>query len=51
MKLADHHPQRLATLHGTHDAGWLGIAPDDSPLIMHQVAGSEIYALQCLFPK
>jgi Tol biopolymer transport system component len=51
MKLADHHPQRLTTLHGTHDAGWLGIAPDDSPLIMHQVAGSEIYALQCLFPK
>ncbi len=50
MKLTDRRPQRLTKLHGTHDAGWLGVAPDDSPLIMHQVSGSEIYALQCQFP-
>ena len=51
MKLTDHRAQRLTKLHGTHDAGWLGVAPDDSPLIMHQAAGGEIYALQCQFPK
>ena len=50
LKIPDQQPQRLVGLQGIHDAGWLGLAPDDSPLIMHELVGGEIYALQCQFP-
>jgi Tol biopolymer transport system component len=50
LKIPGRQPERLTGLRGQHDAGWLGLAPDDSPLIMHQVTGEEIYALECQFP-
>ena len=50
LKIPGHQLERLTGLKGMHDAGWLGLAPDDSPLVMHQVSGEEIYALECQFP-
>jgi Tol biopolymer transport system component len=50
LKIPGHQPERLTGLKSMHDAGYLGLAPDDSPLIMHQVTGEEIYALECQFP-
>jgi Tol biopolymer transport system component len=50
VKLPGHQAERLTGLRGMHDAGWLGLAPDDSPLVEHEVSGEEIYALECRFP-
>jgi Tol biopolymer transport system component len=50
LKIPGHQPERLTGLKSIHDAGWLGLAPDDSPLVIHEVIGDEIYALECQFP-
>jgi len=47
VKTAGHQPERLT---GLQKCGWLGLAPDDSPLVTRQVSGAEIYALECRFP-
>jgi Tol biopolymer transport system component len=50
VKIPGHQPERLTSLEGIHDARWLGLAPDDSPLVVRQVSGAEIYAFECQFP-
>jgi Tol biopolymer transport system component len=37
--------ERLASLTGRTDRDWLGLTPDDSPLIAHTIGANEIYAL------
>jgi len=51
VKLPGQQAERLISLEGTESAGWLGLTPDDSPLVLRRVTGGEIYALQCQFPK
>lgn len=50
LKVPGHQAERLVSLQQRLEAGWLGLAPDDSPLIMHQTLPEEIYALECQFP-
>jgi Tol biopolymer transport system component len=42
--------ERLASLKGRTDRDWLGLSPDDSPLIAHFTAAEEIYALTVNWP-
>jgi Tol biopolymer transport system component len=50
VKIPGHQPERLTGMGNTSPSGWLGLAPDDSPLLVRQVSGEEIYALECQFP-
>lgn len=50
VEVPGHQAERLISLKGTQPNGWLGLAPDDSPLVVRQVSGTEIYALECQFP-
>jgi WD40 repeat protein len=50
VEIPGHQAERLISLKGTQNTGWLGLAPDDSPLVVRQVSGTEIYALECQFP-
>jgi len=50
VKIPGHQPERLTALENTTGAGWLGLAPDDSPLLVRALSGEEIYALECQFP-
>jgi len=50
VNIPGHQPERLTSVKETHEDGWLGLAPDDSPLVVRQVIGEEIYALECQFP-
>jgi len=47
VKIPGHQPERLT---GLKSCGWLGLAPDDSPLFVRALSGEEIYALECRFP-
>jgi Tol biopolymer transport system component len=47
VKIVGHQPERLT---GVMSCGWLGLAPDDSPLVARPVTSGEIYALQCQLP-
>ncbi len=51
LKIRSRQAERLVGLKETESAGWLGLAPDDSPLVLRRVNGAEVYALQCQFPK
>jgi Tol biopolymer transport system component len=51
VEIPGHHAERLINVGGTDTAGWLGLAPDDSPLIVRRATTVEIYALRCQFPK
>jgi Tol biopolymer transport system component/DNA-binding winged helix-turn-helix (wHTH) protein len=42
--------ERLASLTGRSDFDWLGLAPDDSPLIARTTSTKEIYALTVKWP-
>ena len=42
--------ERVASLKGRTDRGWLGLAPDDSPLIARYVGAQEIYSLAVNWP-
>lgn len=47
VRVADGHVEQLVDLSGLRDAyWWLGLAPDDSPLLMRFLGGAEIYALR-----
>jgi Tol biopolymer transport system component len=50
VEIPGHLAERLISLKGTQSSGWLGLAPDDSPVVARQVSGEEIYALECQFP-
>ncbi len=49
VRLSDHKVERIADLKGFRQAGyfsiWLGLAPDDSPLLLRDTGTQEIYAL------
>jgi WD40 repeat protein len=50
VEIPGHQAERLISLEGTQGAGWLGLSPDDSPVVARPLSGGEIYALQCQFP-
>jgi Tol biopolymer transport system component len=50
VRIPGHQPERLTGLGWESSTGWLGLAPDDSPLIARSVNGGEVYALDCRFP-
>jgi Tol biopolymer transport system component len=50
VKIPGHQAERLTGMGNATRTGWLGLAPDDSPLVVRQLSGAEIYALQCQFP-
>jgi hypothetical protein len=52
--MADRNFERLFSLKGIRRVftigTWAGLAPDDSPLLLRDVSGEEIYALDVDFP-
>lgn len=47
VRIADGRVERLFDLSGLREAyWWLGLAPDDSPLLMRFLGGAEVYALE-----
>jgi Tol biopolymer transport system component len=51
VEVPGHQAERLISLKGTQSSRWLGLAPDDSPLVVRPLSSAEIYALECQFPK
>jgi Tol biopolymer transport system component/DNA-binding winged helix-turn-helix (wHTH) protein len=50
MKIPNGQLERLASLKGRSDRDWLGLAPDDSPLITRYIGEQEVYALTVNWP-
>ncbi|MGA2076310.1 MAG: protein kinase [Terriglobia bacterium] len=55
VRVADRKVERVAGLKGYRRAmsslgAWMGLAPDDSPMVLHDVGVQEIYALDVDFP-
>jgi Tol biopolymer transport system component len=55
VRVADRKLERLVSLKGYQRAfgfngRWMGLAPDDSPLLLHDLGVQEIYALDVDFP-
>jgi hypothetical protein len=50
MKIPGGKVERLASLEGRTEWGWLGLARDDSPLIARHVSVREVYALTVKWP-
>ena len=52
LRLSDRKVEKAADLKGIGHAatgtypGWFGLAPDDSPLVAHDISTQEIYALE-----
>jgi hypothetical protein len=48
IRVADHAMEQVADLNAIRrnglSGGWSGLAPDDSPLLMRDVAGQDIYS-------
>ena len=49
VRIQDHKVERVADLKSFRQTGfwsvWLGLAPDDSPLLLRDIGTQEIYAL------
>ena len=50
MKVPSGQLERLASLQGRTERDWLGLTPDNLPLIAHYTAAQEIYALTVNWP-
>jgi hypothetical protein len=50
MKVPNGQVERLASLNGRTERDWLGLTPDDLPLIARYVGAQEIYALAVNWP-
>jgi Tol biopolymer transport system component len=50
LKIPGGQLERLAGLEGRTESDWLGLTPDDAPLIAHQTVTQEIYALTVKWP-
>jgi len=50
IKVTNGQLERLASLKGRTDHDWLGLTPDDSPLITRYIGAQEIYALTVNWP-
>jgi DNA-binding winged helix-turn-helix (wHTH) protein/Tol biopolymer transport system component len=50
VKIPGGKVERLASLKGRTERGWLGLTPDDSPLIARYTGAQEIYALTVNWP-
>jgi WD40 repeat protein len=55
VRVSDHKLERIASLKGIRltisaFGTWCGLAPDDSPLVLHDVGTQEIYALDLQLP-
>jgi hypothetical protein len=50
VRIPSGQTERLASLKGRTDTDWLGLAPDDSPLIARHIVAQEIYALAVNWP-
>jgi hypothetical protein len=48
LNIASHQVERLIGMASGNVP--LGLAPDDSPLVVHQIPTAEIYAFECQFP-
>ena len=51
VEIPGHRADRLISLRGTQSNGWVGLAPDGSALVVRILSTTEIYSLQCQFPK
>ena len=49
LRIADHKLEQVVSLkdfrHAPADWGWLGLAPDDSPLLLRDATTEDVYAL------
>ncbi len=50
VKMPAHQAELMISLEEQYIGNYLGVAPDDSPLVARHVNSGEIYALQCQFP-
>ena len=54
VRIHDHKVERVADLKSFRQAGfyggWLGMEPDDSPLLLRDTGTQEIYALEMQWP-
>jgi DNA-binding winged helix-turn-helix (wHTH) protein/Tol biopolymer transport system component len=50
VKIPSGKVERVASLKGRTERGWLGLTPDDSPLIARYTGAQEIYALAVNWP-
>jgi Tol biopolymer transport system component len=53
IRISDRKVEKVASLKNVHQtgyAGWVGYTPDSSPLLLHDAATEEIYALDVDFP-
>ena len=50
MSIPNGKVERLASLKGRTEWGWLGLTPDDSPLIARSVSREEVYGLSVNWP-
>ena len=50
MKVPNGQLERLASLRGRAEGDWLGLTPDDSPLITRSIGAREIYSLAVNWP-
>ncbi len=50
MKVPSGQLERLASLKGRTESDWLGLTPDDSPLIARSTSAREIYAMAVNWP-
>jgi len=50
VQIRGNHLERVASLKGDTGQDWLGVAPDDSPLLTRRVSGQEIYAIDVKWP-
>jgi hypothetical protein len=55
VRITDRKLERVVSLKGYRRAGgalgqWMGLTPDDAPLLVHDVGVQEIYALDVDFP-
>src|SRR5208282_111578 len=50
VQISGNHLERLASLKGEASSNWLGLAPDDSPLVTRHLSGQEVYAIDVKWP-
>jgi len=50
VQISGNHLERLANLTGEESSDWLGLAPDDSPLVTRHLSGQEVYAIDVKWP-
>jgi hypothetical protein len=56
VRVSDHKPERIGVMNLPRGmvmgqfGPWMGLAPDDSPMLLHETSFQEIYALDLQLP-